>query len=116
MPFNALLTAFVLDVRTLVLAVLIVADLVTGVLAALRTRSFSLEKLGQWLITDVQYFIGYAVWYLFSQAALGAFDLGEASSFLGFGTASASLLASIVGNSRYIREGTPQPPREGLTQ
>lgn len=112
MPFNAILTAFVLDTKTLVLVVLVLADLISGVLGAVRTRTFAWERVGDWLVHDVAYLIGYAVWYVLTQAAVGGaiqgVDLGDALGVVGWGTATTALVASVVTNLQQAQRGVVQ--------
>lgn len=81
---DQLLIAFATDGRTGGLALLILLDVVTGVLAALRAGTFAGEKLWAFLGTDVLKFGGYATLWLLSQIGLLA-GLNSLGIDVGFG-------------------------------
>lgn len=106
-------SAFFTDERTIALFVLIGLDFLAGIVAALRTRTFVWEKLGDWLLKDVLYILGYFIWYTFTQTAiggaLGGIPLDDILSTTGGATAAAALVASIGNNLREAQRGQQVP-------
>lgn len=104
MDILALVSAFFADQRTVLLIVLVVADLLSGIIAALRSRTFAWERVADWLLKNMGYVIGYLVWYVFTgaavQDALAGLDLDAILNTAGWGTAVAALVASIGNNLR----------------
>lgn len=101
------LATFFTDMRTIVLFILIGLDFLSGVASALIRRVFTWERLGDWLLKDVMYILGYLIWYLFTQSALGGslggVPLDELLGTTGGATAAAALIASIGNNFREAR-------------
>lgn len=101
---------------TLALVAMIALDLITGVIAALRTSRFDLQRLADFYRTSViPYVIGYGALYVFTGIGLdqylapGFVDMLQpfTSSF-----ALASLAGSIADNVQRARY-TPAPPHDG---
>jgi hypothetical protein len=114
------LTTFAQDSRTLALCVLILLDLISGVVAAIRAGTFQGEKLWAFLKTDVLAFAGYALLYTLTAAgllqgltALGIdVGFGQGATVWGlFVVAVGSLLTSIRKNVQTAAEAGPHPPQ-----
>lgn len=107
------LTAFFVDERTIALFVLIGLDVLSGIVAAVRTHTFAWRRVGDWLLNDAQYVLGYLIWYAFTQTAiggaLGGVALDDILSTAGWSTAVAALVASIGNNLREAQAGTARP-------
>lgn len=107
--------AFLTADSTLAIVSLIGFDLLTGIIAALRTRQFDIKRIGNFYLSNViPYVIGYAGLYVFTGIGLaerlpaGIIDLVQP---LTSAPAIAALVASIVDNvqrSRYV----PTPPHD----
>lgn len=110
------LIAFFNAKSTLALVSMIALDLITGVIAALRTNRFDLQRLADFYRSSViPYVIGYGALYVFTGIGLdqylapGFVDMLQpfTSSF-----ALASLAGSIADNVQRARYA-PAPPHEG---
>jgi hypothetical protein len=106
---TALLSAFVVDQRTLTLLTLIAVDLVVGIMAALRHGKFDFRKVGQFYRSMVvPYLLGYCLIYCISLSGvailLGSL-WGELAATVGAGPAVFNLGARILDNLGDIRQG-----------
>lgn len=109
------------DVRTLTLFALIVADLVLGIAAALRSGSFDLQKLARTNTTNVvPYLLGYFLVYTLNALGLAplltpflgpelAADLAPTGWFMLLAT---SLGGSLARHLLTLRQGPPAPAVE----
>lgn len=102
-----LILAFVQDQRTLTLAALILADVVFGIAAALRTRTFDARQVGNFYRTNVVPFIlGYLLIYTISLWGIGTLLgplWGEIVAYGGAGPAVVNLGMSIARNLAQLR-------------
>jgi hypothetical protein len=105
----AMLQDFATDIRTQAIFWLVIIDLITGVIAALRTRTFDFSRLGEWYFTNVlPFLIGHFM--IFSLTYLGVDRLPEIRDLLfetlvtvGAGPAILSLITSIKENVQEAR-------------
>lgn len=101
---------FFRDERTLTLAALIAADVIIGIIAALRSGQFSFQQVANFYRTNVVPFIlGYMLVYAIT--VLGVASLlgsiwGEIAATVGAGPAVLNLVTSIARNLVAIR--TPE--------
>lgn len=107
------LATFFADERTIALFILIGLDLLSGIVSALARRAFTWQRLGDWLLKDIMYVLGYLIWYLFTQSAiggaLGGVALDDILSTTGGATAAAALIASIGNNFREAQAARQAP-------
>lgn len=115
--FGAVVRAFAQETQTRMLLTAILIDVVTGVIAALRSGVFRADRIGGFLSSNViAYMLGYMLfWYI---SYFGLIDLvppGVAPliASLGFGAAMASLGGSIIDNFARAQAGTT-PPHDAI--
>ena len=112
----ALITGFFTATETVTLFILIAVNLVTGIMVALITRTFSLKALGGFYLSRVLPFIlGYALIYTF--AHLGVATLAgpvweQVTATVGLAPAVAALLGAIGTNLQEIAVRR-EPARDG---
>lgn len=116
--FIDLVRQFFMDSRTMYLLALIGIDLVTGIIAALRTRAFAFSKLGDFYYSNIlPYVLGYLLIYIISLLGIANVlgDLwGQLVASVGLGPALISLIASVGDNLHRIQVGAPpNEPRQG---
>lgn len=94
------------DIRTLALLVLIGGDWVSGVLAALRSGTFTARRIGAVFAADVvPFLLGWGVWYTVVGTAISARwgdPLAASVVWAGALIAGAHLLASIGSNLQEL--------------
>lgn len=76
MDLLGLIAAFFTDPRTIIVFGLILLDVVTGIAAAIKTKTFSADRMADFLATNVMPFVvGYLAFYLLAAgAAAGAVE------------------------------------------
>ena len=113
MTFGAILQSFMSDQRTLTIFALILVDLITGVIAALKLRTFDAQRLMAFYHTNVlPGVLGYLlVWFLatFGLDQYLSPQLTEMINYLGAGTVIISLSASVIDNIRRSTAPTSRP-------
>lgn len=116
--FGAVLRAFATDTKTRSIFGAIFADVLTGVIAALRVGTFDAQRLAKFYASNVLPFVlGFAL--LWSVAAFGLSDflpaaLGDAASSLGYAAIMSALGASIIDNVRRAQAGASPPDPDAL--
>jgi hypothetical protein len=111
--FGDVLRSFATDAKTRSIFGFIFADVVTGVIAALRIGTFDAQRIAKFYATNVvPYVVGYAL--LWSVAAFGLADvlpadIGNGVASLGYAAIMASLGASTIDNVRRASAGASPP-------
>lgn len=107
-----LILDFAQDARTRTLCAFIIADIVTGVIGALRTNTFDIKRLATFYRTSVvPYILGYFLVYvltLFGMGELLGTVFSEIAATVGVGPAILTLVASIAVNLAAIRTAVPK--------
>lgn len=108
-----IIDAFMSDARTRLLMALILADVITGISAAVRTGTFDWIKIADFYrVNVIPYIVGYLGLWLFVIFGLSDIipaELASVLNSLGAGAASASLGASIASNAMRAKEGMTKP-------
>src|SRR5690349_1115790 len=120
--------AFFTDPRSVAIYLLLFVDLMTGIMAAIRTQTFDLKALGAFLWRDV---VPFLLGYLTTYVAGGAFNtylagnpdpnlrpflaaigvvLEQLGQTVGWGAALLALMASIGRNLNEVQTQVPQGP------
>lgn len=115
--FGAVLRGFALEPQTRSIIVLIIVDVVTGAIAALRVGTFDTQRLAGFMASNVlPYLLGFMLfWFLayFGFADYLSEPINSAIVSLAFGAVMASLCVSIVDNVLRGKAGTA-PPHDAL--
>lgn len=113
LPFGAILAAFFTTFEARSICALIFADLLTGVIAALRTNTYDPQKTFKFFSTNViPYVLGFLLWWGFTYLGLDTVSPPEVRAgivALGYGGVAATLAASILDNVTRARLGTTPP-------
>ncbi len=103
---------FTTDTRTRALFAFIIADIVTGVIASLRTNTFDMRRLAGFYRSSVlPYILGYFLIYLLTLFGMGELlgpVMSEIAATVGVGPAVLTLVASIAINLAVIRTTVPK--------
>ena len=110
--FAGTLRRFASDPKTRTMLAMILIDVITGVMKALRLRTFDAKQLARFYGSNVvPYVLGYLLVWVLSLLGLDSVlspDLQNGLASLGFAMIGTSLTASIIGNLTAINRGTPE--------
>lgn len=116
--FGDVLRDFARDTKTRTIFAMIIIDVITGVIAALRVGTFDAQRLARFYGSNVVPFVlGYALFWSISIFGLAEFlpdDLAAGVASLGFAAAMASLVASTIDNVRRAQAGASPPDADAL--
>lgn len=112
----AQIVKFANDAATQTLIVAIFIDLVTGIMAAVRTKTYDWGRIGEFYYTNVlPYVIGFAALYILTGLGLTAYlpaaIVGNVQSFTG--TPAVIALGASIRNNVDRMQRVPMPPHEG---
>jgi len=116
--FGQIVIAFVADDRTRVLLFTILADVVTGVIAAMRMGVADAQQTARFFETSIlRYVLGYLLFWCVALFGLGDIlpeTITNAIAAVGYAPAMVALTASIIDNVRRASLGNTPPEDENM--
>jgi hypothetical protein len=111
--FGDVLKAFAREPQTKSIVLMILADVVTGVIAALRTNQFQAQRFAAFMGSNVlPYILGYMLFWFVSYFGLTdiiAAPIAATIANFGFGGVMTALTSSILDNATRAKVGTSPP-------
>lgn len=111
--FGDVLRAFASDTKTKGIFAMILVDVVTGVIAAMRVGVFDPQRLATFYASNVVPFVfGYMLYWIVALFGVGEFlppPIGEGIAAIGYGVIMTTLIGSTVDNLRRARDGSTPP-------